>query len=83
MGYYGAIQGVAHVESEDYFLPDIVDEKEFVLTYIPLSGTERVYLNGLKQIRVLQYTLSSATVTFNVSTQVYPGDIVNVTYGRL
>lgn len=56
--------------------------KIFTLDYIPIENSEKLYLNGLSQIRGISddYTLVGNTITFNTAPQ--EDDVLIATYVR-
>lgn len=54
------------------------DNKDFLLSQTPISGTLLVFLNGVEQAEVSQYTLSGRTISFILSPA--EGDELSVNY---
>ncbi len=56
------------------------DSPTVTLAYTPLSGTEKVYVNGMRQSRGSNYTIAGAVITFEEN--LLDGDSVIVDYRK-
>ena len=54
---------------------------EFVLDTIPVSNTERLFLNGIRQLKSTDYTITLATINFSIAPET--GDLVTVDYMKM
>jgi hypothetical protein len=54
----------------------------FVLAYMPVTGSVRVFRNGLRMKLAVDYTIAGATITFISSSTPQTGDVVLVDYRR-
>lgn len=50
----------------------------FTAAFLPIANTECVYINGIRQKRVTDYTLSSSTISFVAAP--FTGDLVTIDY---
>jgi len=50
----------------------------FTAAFLPIANTECVYINGIRQKRVTDYTLSSSTISFVAAP--FTGDFVTIDY---
>lgn len=51
---------------------------KFVLDTIPVINTERVFLNGIRQLKLTDYLVTSDTIDFNMAPEL--GDLITVDY---